>query len=372
MSDNFTSSPINRAIAAGLRANVATILWGNPGLGKTAVINSWGKQWGYHVETIVGSNREPSDFMGFPVEIDGETRYSTLAWANRLANADKSILFLDELTTCAPSVQRVMLRIMQERVVGELQLPDSVAILAAANPPEIAVDGYDLAAPVANRLMHLDWVFDSEAWMNGFLTDFAFSEAPSIESMLNNGDVKYAIRAKSLVAAFLKHAPQFRLAVPTDPTAGGRGWPSPRSWTNCAAVLAQLQPGDESATMLVVTGCVGEGAANEFMAWLVSSDLYDPEAVIADPSIVNWSERPDRVFALTMGVVAIAKMRGDKKTWESVMGVMVACAEAHREDLAYPGTRALMQSMPEGAVVPKAAIAAFETLFTKTGKWKAA
>jgi hypothetical protein len=372
MSDNFTSSPFNRAFAAALRANVPTLMWGAPGIGKTATIEAWGKAWGYHVESVVGSNREPSDFMGLPIEVNGQTKYAELDWARRLIDADKGLLFLGEMTTSSPSVQRTQLRILQERVVGDTPLPDSVAIIADANPPEIAVDGWDLAAPVANRMMHLDWHFDSDAWMDGFMTDFQHVDVPSFDSLLNDGDVKHAIRAKSLVAAFLKNAPQFRLAVPTDPTAGGRGWCSPRSWTNCAAVLAQLQPGDESATMLVVTGCVGEGAANEFMAWLVSSDLYDPEAVIADPSIVNWSERPDRVFALTMGVVAIAKMRGDKKTWESVMKVMVACAEAHREDLAYPGTRALMQSMPEGAVVPKAAIAAFETLFTKTGKWKAA
>jgi len=368
---NFTSTPFNRATVAALRANVPLLMWGAPGVGKTATINAWGKAWGYHVESVVGSNREPSDFMGLPVEVNGETTYAELSWARRLREADKALLFLGELTTSAPSVQRVMLRVLQERVVGETQLPDTVAIIADANPPEIAVDGWDLAAPVANRMLHLDWVFDGDAWVDGFVTDFEYMEVPSIDSMLNNGDASFAIRAKSSVLGFLKQAPQFRLAVPTDPTQAGRGWPSPRSWTNAANVLSQLQPDDDEAMLLVMKGLVGEGVALEYAAWLASSDLYDPEDVIKDPSIVDWSERPDRIFALMSAVVAIAKMRADKKTWESVFEVIVSCAEANRADLGYPGARALLQNPPKGAEAPVSAIAAYRNLFTKTGKWKA-
>jgi hypothetical protein len=364
------ATPTARVLAAALRANVAVLLWGNPGIGKTSIINSWGESWGFHVESIVGSNREPSDFMGFPIEVDGQTVYSDLAWARRLAAADKGLLFLDELTTCSPSVQRVMLRILQERIVGELKLPDTVSIVAAANPPSIAVDGWDLAAPVANRLMHLDWVFDSDAWLEGFITDFAFDNAPSMESMLNDGDVSHKIRAKSTVLAFLKSRPDLRLSLPTDPATAGRGWASPRSWTNAAAVLAELHADDTEAMLLCVTGCVGEAIATEFIAWVISSDLYDPEEVIKNPDIVDWTNRPDRIFALMASVTAIARMRGDKKTWESVMAVVVKCAESGRPDLGYPGARSLLQAPPKDAKVPTGAVEAFAELFSKTGRWQ--
>jgi hypothetical protein len=72
-----------------------------------------------------------------------------------------------------------MLRILEERQVGETYLPSSVAIVAAANPPSSAVDGYDLPPAVANRLMHLDWVLDTAEWLDGLLTDFAFTKVPS-------------------------------------------------------------------------------------------------------------------------------------------------------------------------------------------------
>jgi hypothetical protein len=365
------STPTARAFAAAVRANVPVLLWGMPGIGKTAIINSWGAEWGFDVESIVGSNREPSDFMGFPVEVDGQTVYSDLGWARRLAAAKKGLLFLDELTTCSPSVQRVMLRILQERIVGEMKLPDSVAMVAAANPPSVAVDGWDLAAPVANRLMHLDWVFDSDAWLEGFVTDFAFTSAPTLDSMLNDGDVLHKIRAKSMVLAFLKSRPDMRLSLPNDAALAGRGWASPRSWTNAAAVLSELRADDTEAMLVAVTGCVGEAVATEFLAWVISSDLYDPEDVIKNPSIVDWTSRPDRIFALMSSVSAIARMRGDKATWESVMAVIVKCAQSGRPDLGYPAARGLLQDPPKGSKVPTGAVDAFADLFNKTGRWQA-
>jgi hypothetical protein len=43
-------------------------------------------------------------------------------------------------------------------MVGPLQLPlpATVALVAAANPPAVAVDGWELPPPIANRLMHLE------------------------------------------------------------------------------------------------------------------------------------------------------------------------------------------------------------------------
>ena len=44
-----------------------------------------------------------------------------------------------------------LLRVVLERTVGDLTLPHDVAIVAAANPPEQAADGWDLSPPLANR-----------------------------------------------------------------------------------------------------------------------------------------------------------------------------------------------------------------------------
>lgn len=369
--DNLPSSPMMRALAAGVRGNVPTLLWGMPGTTKTAVIEALGRSWGYSVESLSGANREPSDFMGFPIEQDGVTSYSDLGWAKRLADSERGLAFFDELTTCAPSVQKVMLRIFQERIVGELPLGDHVAIIGAANPTEVAVDGWDLPAPVANRLMHLDWFLDTETWLENFVTDFKFVEYPSMDSMLNDGSPTEKLKAKATVVAFLKTRPDMLIDVPTNPVNSGRGWPSPRSWTNAAAVISELHPYDTEAILLAVTGCVGDGAATEFVAWLIASDLYDPESVLADPTIVDWSSRPDRIFALMSSIVGIVLNDNVKARWESAMAVMSACAEAGLPDLAYPSTRKLLNRIPKGAKVPEGGHEAFADILQRIGRWAA-
>ena len=369
MSATTTATPMLRALAAAIRANVPVLVWGQPGVGKTAYVETWGTRNGFLVETVVGSIREASDFLGLPIEVDGQVRYAPPAWAERLAKASKGLLFLDELTTAAPSVQRAMLRILQEREVGEMTLPSSVALVAAANPPAVAVDGWDLAAPVANRLMHLDWHFDADAWLDGVVTDFAYIDPPSLEAMLGVRSDVDAIRVKGAVTAFLKARPDLQLSLPSDPALAGKGWPSPRSWTNAMAVLAELDPRDEDGALLVLKGCVGEAAAVEYLAWLAANDLYDPEAVLADPKIVDWTARPDRIFALMASIVGLVRVRGDKATWERGIRVLVACAEAGRPDLAYPGARTLLNAIPAGAKCPQAAVDAFADLMRRSGRW---
>jgi MoxR-like ATPase len=68
------------------------------------------------------------------------------------------------LTPAAPSTQRAFLRVVLERVVRDLVLPDTVAAVAAANLPDDA-GGYELTETLANRFVHIDCRPDLEAWL---------------------------------------------------------------------------------------------------------------------------------------------------------------------------------------------------------------
>lgn len=94
-----------------------------------------------------------------------------------------------------------------------------------------------------------------------------------------------------------------------------------------AKVLPFL-PDDHIARNLAVCGLIGDGAGTEFLAWRENSDLPDPRDVIADPTSMNWNDRPDRVFAVTTSVIAYfsAAYPDDKKakadlwtkTWKTI------------------------------------------------------
>jgi MoxR-like ATPase len=155
---------LSRAIASG----VPVLIWGPPGVGKTAAILALGRRLGLPVEVVIASIREPTDFAGLPVVHDGEVRFAPPAWARRLAAAGKGILFLDEISTAPPAVQAALLRVVLDRVVGDLPLPPAVTIVAAANPPDMTAGGWDLAPPLANRFIHLQWRVDAGEWAAEF------------------------------------------------------------------------------------------------------------------------------------------------------------------------------------------------------------
>ena len=357
-----------RVTAACVAGNVPVLIWGNPGTTKTAKLTSYGKAWGRHVEAIAAGSREAVDFMGLPMEQDGMVVYSPLSWALRLSNAERGLLIVDEVTT-AQSTFKAFLRVLQERIVGEHQLPDTVSIIGIANPPEIAVDGVDLPAPVANRFAHVQWHLDRAEWLANVGTGFVNVQVADPRTYLTDGTPTDRARAVNLVTGFLHHRPDFLEKCPEDPEAQSGAWPSPRSWTNAMDVLTYVPAADEDARDMAIRACVGDAAAMELLSWLAMSDLHDPAAVLADPSIVNWTaERPDRVFALLTSVEALATLDGDPATWRKALAVTVSCARAGRPDVAMPAARALANSEHAAKGIPASFRDAFSELFVRTGQ----
>src|SRR5947207_12816195 len=118
------------ALGTAVAARVPVLLWGAPGTGKTSAIRAMAATAGWACETVIASIREPSDFAGLPIVVDGEVRFAPPAWARRLAEAGRGLLFLDELSTAPPAVQAALLRVVLERAVGDLTLPEEVAVVA--------------------------------------------------------------------------------------------------------------------------------------------------------------------------------------------------------------------------------------------------
>ncbi|MHB1533184.1 MAG: ATP-binding protein [Acidimicrobiales bacterium] len=348
------TSVITEALAVAVSAGVPVILWGSPGTGKTSVVRALGESLGWPVEVVIGSIREPADFAGLPVVVDGGVRMAPPAWATRLAAAGSGLLFLDELTTAPPAVQAAMLRVVLERVVGDLSLPDGVRVVAAANPPEEAADGWELAAPLANRLVHLDWPVESKAVAHGLAVGFP---TPSILGA-QQATLAYQMAARAAVGAFLQVRPPLVLQIPKVAALASRGWPSPRSWEAVAVLLAACEASraSEDARAALVIGAVGEGSALEFLSWLANADLPDPEEVLADPDSFVLPERSDRAFAALTAVAAVAVAKSDTTSWAAAWKVVAKAAEG-APDVAALVAKTLAQARPQGADLPSEVLA---------------
>ena len=306
------------ALALQTPGSLPPLVWGPPGVGKSAQFRQLSAGLDLPLEVVIGSIREPADFSGLPIPNNGEgVRLEPPSWAVRLAKAGRGLLFLDEASCAAPAVQAAMLRVVLEKVVGDLQLPDGVLIAAAANPPDEAAGGWDLAAPLANRFVHLQWGSPTVAeWSDWLLTngDGTVSAIPRVDPAAWAAEWP---NARALVAAFLRRKPEC-LAEPVQARAGRfpLAYATPRTWECATRLLVTVRAtGADEALMPLFAGALGEGVALTLATWLRENDLPDPEALLARPE--SWkpnANKTDVIFAVCLAVTeaAVAKDRGGK------------------------------------------------------------
>jgi hypothetical protein len=333
-------------------------------VGKTAAITVLAKGLGKHLEVVLASIREPADFSGLPVIREDGVELCAPSWAHRLAK-EGGILFLDEISTAPPAVQAALLRVVLDRVVGDLTLPDSIAVIAAANPPDQAANGWDLSAPLANRFCHLEWSLNSQNWIDGMIEGW---ETPSVCRLPESWE-KEIPAARTLVAAFIRCRPHLLLRVPESEEQAGRAWPSPRSWDMSSRLLAACNAAqlEEDVTTVLLSGCVGEGAGLEFIAWRKALDLPDPEDILAHPDKFYVPERGDKAFAVLSAVVTAAVGNLTRDRWTAAWQVLGRAAAQGAKDIAAASTRALLRARKPELPLPQKELREFVPLLKKGG-----
>lgn len=341
------------ALALAVSARVPVLLWGSPGTGKTSVIRALAASMGLPSETVIASIHEPSDFAGLPIVsregAEPRVDFAPPRWAHRLAAVSDGVLFFDEISTAPPAVQAALLRVVLERTVGDLALPEGVAVVAAANPPEQAASGWELSAPLANRFCHLDWTVDGVSVAEGLSGGWPSPTIPA----LGPDWTRWIPVTRSWVGGFIRVRPTLALEVPSDAATAGKAWPSPRSWDMAATLLAAARAAgsDDLVRSLLVRGSVGQGPGIELLTWLVEADLPDPEVVLADPDSFVLPDRGDRAYAALSSVASAVAANPTEERWQQGWVVFGRAAEAAL-DVAAAAARPLVRCRPPGAPVP--------------------
>lgn len=321
------SSHLPTILSVAYTANVPLLLWGPPGTGKTTMIQQFAQAMGVGCSTVMASIQEPADIGGYPIPSTAGVRKLPPQWALDLRGTE-GILFVDELTTAPPSTQASALRVIHQAVIGDLDLGPGVRRWSAANPPEYAADGNTLAAPLANRFMHIQCPLDAAAWLRGAVNGWP---APSFVPAPPDWRTKLPA-AMAAIAGYIQRDSTKLLAMPKDAAAQGGAWPSPRSWEMAGLVLAvcDAMKAPSDVAMLCVAGCVGEGAAIGFLAWRKSADLPDPEDLLRG---VPWDVPSDgsKVYATLSSVVGAVVANPTLDRWNAGWDLLDHAAGRHAD-----------------------------------------
>ena len=233
------------------------MLWGPPGVGKSQMVAQVAKKYGDAVIDIRLSQMEPTDLRGIPFRVGDLVEWAIPAMLPDIArHGPEGILFLDEITSAAPTVSAAAYQLILDRRLGAYRIPEGWAIFAAGNRQGDRGVTYSMPAPLANRFSHFEVEVNLDDWV-------AWAYANGIDER---------------IIAFLRFRPE-RL-FDFDPAHNPVAFPSPRSWEFTHRALAKF--GDQPELLPgALEACVGPAASVELKAFIDNLDnLPDIDAII--------------------------------------------------------------------------------------------
>ena len=253
-------------------------IWGPPGCGKSSVVKQAATTLQLPLIDLRATLLDPVDLRGLPMLQDEQARWCPPAF---LPQSGEGILFLDELAQAVPMVQAACLQLVLDRQLGEYQLPTGWHIVAASNRSEDRAGTPRLISPLLNRFVHLDLEVSFDDWQQWAVTANVAAE----------------------VRAFLRFRPN--LLFQFEPSTNPRAFPTPRSWQFVSDLLHRAPNASASR---IIAGCVGEGAAAEFLGfWRLYRELPDVEVALSQPETTPVPREPAVLYALVGALVEVCR-----------------------------------------------------------------
>jgi hypothetical protein len=290
-----------------LARRIALNVKGPPGIGKSSIIFQVAKALGYECYTLIASQCDPTDLGGIPVAKDGAITRAPLR-AIRAIRDSKCLLFLDEITQAPPSVQAACMQGVLEGVWGDTVMHPESRVLLACNPSDQAAGGYDLALPLINRTMIVDFLPEPPEVIAYLKT---LADADQGCPFLASYALELALTIENTTPGLLQLEP------PRGASVNATNWGTPRAWVRGLEFLAgcaedgipeMIGTGPQAQinhTILAgLSGLVGEAQAGGFLAiYKIRQTLPSAEEIRANP---KGAKLPDswQVGFAALGILA--------------------------------------------------------------------
>ena len=269
-------------------SGLAMMLYGSPGIGKTALIQALGDEprlaaWAsgqcgeavksLPVVTLSAPELNVEDLLGVPTveELmrrlpDGSDRaYKVTRWATPavLDPTRPFILFIDEPNRCEPSVRNALFQLITGRATsGGFCLPKGSVVCMAGNRLEDRAGVRSMDTAFSNRCAHFELMVDPESWLEWASRQPEFSP---------------------LVRAFIARHPGYLCHF--DAASPSPQQPTPRTWAGAGFALPKAP---ESLHHGLAQAILGVEAAQLFRTFVKHADVVpDLERLLQDPKSIK-------------------------------------------------------------------------------------
>jgi hypothetical protein len=265
-------------------SGLAMMLYGSPGIGKTALFQALGDEprlvaWASEhcgekltvlpVVTLSAPELNVEDLLGVPTveELlrrlpDGsERKFKVTRWATPavLDPTRPFVLFIDEPNRCEPSVRNALFQLITGRTTsGGFCLPQGSVVCMAGNRLEDRAGVRSMDTAFSNRCAHFELLVDHEAWLDWASRQAGFSP---------------------IVRAFLARHPGYLSRF--DPASPSPQQPTPRTWAGAGFALPKTP---ETLHSQVMQGIVGVEAAQLFRSFQKHANVV--------PAVADLLENP--------------------------------------------------------------------------------
>lgn len=283
---------LTQALQALVLQKVPTFLWGAPGIGKSSIVKQIAQENNLDFIDLRLALMDPTDLKGIPF-YDKESHTALWAPPAFLPREGKGILFLDELNSAAPAVQSSAYQLILDRRVGEYELPEGWAIVAAGNREGDRGVTYRMPAPLANRFVHFELEVSVDDWRK-----WAY---------------KYGLDSRIVAYISYKNEHLFTFDAKNE----SKSFATPRSWEYVGSILkASIAP---ALLLETVGGAVGRDVAVSFLNFLKVMDrLPDIEAIL-NADDCSYSEEVDVLYALSSGLVSHYLQNSSEERLENLL-----------------------------------------------------
>lgn len=269
-------------------SELTPIIQSEPGCGKTSLLSMMEKDLGdkYDYIYVDCPVKDMSDIgMTIPNHASKTLEYYVSSLF-KLDSPKPKVILLDEFMKSPKLLQVVFTRLILERMVGDVPLPDGSIVFGTSNNASDGV-GDTMLAHAGNRVCIVEMA------------------KPSVNEWLewaSDNNISRVVRA--FVALFPRTLASYRDGNQDEnpyvfnPKKTQLSFCSPRSLAKCDVIVKNRDILGENATMVALAGTIGASGAGDMSAFLsLERTLVDVKDIIKDPDAIKI---PDEVSAQLM------------------------------------------------------------------------